>query len=67
MNMIPSLVWTVPPLKKYLKASFQKIKARLLFATKYDGQHKALLMADGSIAFVPADNIYVSVFSLYDL
>ena len=45
----------------------QKIRVNLIFAVKYNGRHKARLVADGSLTPEPAENIYSGVVSLRHL
>ena len=45
----------------------QKIRVNLVFAVKYNGRHKARLVADGSLTPEPAENIYSGVVSLRHL
>ena len=46
--------------KKVMNAppGYQKIRAHLIFAVKYDGRHKARLVADGHLTPEPAESIY---------
>ena len=46
--------------KKVLNApsGYQKIRVHLIFAVKYDGRHKARLVADGQLIPEPAESIY---------
>ena len=55
--------------KKILNAppNHQKIRLNLIFAVKYNGRHKARLVADGSLTPEPAENIYSGVVSLRHL
>ena len=55
--------------KKILNAppNHQKIRVNLIFAVKYNGRHKARLVADGSLTPEPAENIYSGVVSLRHL
>ena len=43
---------------------YDKIKVHLLFAVKFDGRHKARLVADGHLTPEPIENIYSGVVSL---
>ena len=64
----PKAKWD-PQHKKILNAppNHQKIRVNLIFAVKYNGRHKARLVADGSLTPVPAENIYSGVVSLRHL
>ena len=55
--------------KKVINAppGYQKIRAHLIFAVKYDGRHKARLVADGHLTPEPAESIYSGVVSLRNL
>ena len=55
--------------KKILNAppNHQKIRVNLIFAVKYNGRHKARLVADGSLTPEPAENINSGVVSLRHL
>ena len=55
--------------KKIINAppNHQKIRVNLIFAVKYNGRHKARLVADGSLTPEPAENIYSGVVSLRHL
>ena len=46
---------------------YHKIKVHLVFAVKFDGRHKARLVADGHLAPEPIENIYSGVLSLRNL
>ena len=46
---------------------YHKIKVHLVFAVKFDGRHKARLVADGHLTPGPAENIYSGVVSLRNL
>ena len=61
----PRAKWD-PQHKKILNAppNHQKIKVNLIFAVKYNGRHKARLVADGSLTPEPAEIIYSGVVSL---
>ena len=52
--------------KKFLSAppNHQKIRVNLIFAAKYNGRHKAKLVAYGSLTPEPVENIYSGVVSL---
>ena len=50
------------PLKGY-----HKIKVHLVFAVKFDGRHKARLVADGHLTPEPIENIYSVVVFLRNL
>ena len=46
---------------------YHRIKVHLVFAVKFDGRHKARLVADGHLAPEPIENIYSGVVSLRNL
>ena len=46
---------------------YQKIRVHLIFAVKYDGRHKARLVADGHLTPEPDKSIYSGVVSLRNL
>ena len=46
---------------------YHKIKVHLVFAVKFDGRHKARLVADGHLTLEPVENIYSGVVSLGNL
>ena len=46
---------------------YHRIKVHLVFAVKFNGRHKARLVADGHLTPEPAENIYSSVVSLKNL
>ena len=46
---------------------YHRIKVHLVFAVKFDGRHKARLVADGHLTPEPAENIYSCVVSLRNL
>ena len=46
---------------------YQKIRVHLIFAVKYDGRHKARLVADGYLTPEPVESIYSGVVSLRNL
>ena len=46
---------------------YHKIKLHLVFAVKFDGRHKARLVADGYLTSEPIENIYSGVVSLRNL
>ena len=46
---------------------YHRIKVHLVFVVKFDGRHKARLVADGHLAPEPAENIYSGVVSLRNL
>ena len=46
---------------------YQKIRVHLVFAVKYDGRHKARLVADGHFTPEPVESIYSGVVSLRNL
>ena len=43
---------------------YHRIKVYLLFAVKFDGRHKAILVAEGQLNPEPIENIYSGVVSL---
>ena len=43
---------------------YHRIKVHLVFAVKFDGRHKARLVADGHLTPEPIENIYSGVVSL---
>ena len=55
--------------KKVMNAhpGYQKIRVHLIFAVKYDGRHKARLVADGHLTPEPVESIYSGVVSLRNL
>ena len=55
--------------KKVINATpgYQKIRVHLIFAVKYDGRHKAKLVADGHLTPEPVESIYSGVVSLSNL
>ena len=46
---------------------YHRIKVHLVFAVKFDGRHKARLVADGHLPPQPIENIYSGVVSLRNL
>ena len=46
---------------------YHRIKVHLVFAVKFDGRHKARLVADGHLTAEPIENIYSGVVSLRNL
>ena len=46
---------------------YHRIKVHLVFAVKFDGRHKARLVADGHITLEPIEHIYSGVVSLRNL
>ena len=46
---------------------YHRIKVHLVFAVKFDGRHKARLVADGKLTPEPIENIYSGVVSLRNL
>ena len=46
---------------------YQKIRVQLVFAVKYDGRHKARLVADGQLTPEPVESNYSGVVSLRNL
>ena len=55
--------------KKVLNAppGYQKIRVHLIFAVKYDGRHKARVVANGHLTPEPVESIYSGVISLRNL
>ena len=55
--------------KKVMNAppGYQKIRVHLVFAVKYDGRHKARLVADGHLTPEPVESINSGVVSLRSL
>ena len=49
------------------KVSYHSIKVHLVFAVKFDGRHKARLVADGHLTPEPIENIYSGAVSLRNL
>jgi hypothetical protein len=45
----------------------KKIRVHLVFGVKYDGRHKARLVADGHLTEVPLESVYSGVVSLQGL
>ena len=43
---------------------YHRIKVHLVFGVKFDGRHKARLVADGHLTPEPIENIYSGVVSL---
>ena len=46
---------------------YQNIRVHLILAVKYDGRHKARVVADGHLTAEPVESIYSGVFSLRNL
>ena len=46
---------------------YHRIKVHLVFAVKFDGRHKARLVADGHLTPEPIENIYSGAVSLRNL
>ena len=46
---------------------YHRIRVHLVFAVKFDGRHKARLVADGHLTPEPIENIYSGVVSLRNL
>ena len=46
---------------------YQKIRVHLIFAVKYDGRHKASLIADGHLTPEPVESSYSGIVSLRNL
>ena len=64
--------WDIAILDKHKKVvnplkGYHRIKVRLVFAAKFDGRHKARLVADGHLTPDPIENIYSGVVSLRNL
>ena len=64
--------WDKANLDKHKKVKnppkgYQRIKVHLVFAVKFDGRHKARLVADGHLTPEPIENIYSGVVSLRNL
>ena len=55
--------------KKFMNTpkGYDRIKVHLVFAVKFDGKHKARLVADGHQTPEPIENIYSGVVSLRNL
>ena len=51
MGFKPQTILNAPP-------NHQKIRVNLIFAVKFNGRHKARLVADGSLTPDPVENIY---------
>ena len=64
--------WDTAILDKHEKVrnslkGYHRIKVHLVFAVKFDGRHKARLVADGHLTPEPIENIYSGVVSLRNL
>ena len=64
--------WDKAVLDKHKKVTnppkgYHRIKVLLVFAVKFDGRHKARLVADGHLTPEPIENIYSGVVSLRNL
>ena len=64
--------WDKAILDKHKKVTnppkgYHRIKVHLVFAVKFDGRHKARLVADGHLTPEPIENIYSGVVSLRNL
>ena len=64
--------WDKATLDKHKKVTishkcYHRIKVHLVFAVKFDGRHKARLVADGHLTPEPIENIYSGVDSLRNL
>ena len=64
--------WDTPIHDKYKEVKnppkgYRRIKVHLVFAVKFDGRHKARLVADGHLTPEPIENIYSGVVSLRNL
>ena len=55
--------------KKVMKPpkGYHRIKVHVVFAVKFDGRHKAILVVDGHLTPEPTENIYSGVVSLRNL
>ena len=65
-------VWDKASLDKHKKVmnlnkDYHRIKVHLVFTVKFDGRHKARLVADGHLTPEPIENIYSGVVSLRNL
>ena len=65
-------MWDKEILDKHKKVKnppkgYHRIKVHLVFAVKFDGRHKARLVADGHLTPEPIQNIYSGVVSLRNL
>ena len=65
-------MWDKAILAKHKKVmnppkGYHRIKVHLVFAVKFDGRHKARLVADGHLTPEPIENIYSGVVSLRNL
>ena len=58
---------TMPTIRGYSMPNHQKIRVNLIFVVKFNGRHKARLVADGSLTPDPVENIYSGVVSLRHL
>ena len=61
--------WDIAILDKHKKSMnspkrYHQIRVHLVFAVKFDGRHKARLVADGLLSPEPIENIYSGVVSL---
>ena len=56
-----------PQMNPKYTSHHQRIRVNLIFAVKYNGRHKARLVADGSLTPDPVENIYSGVVSLRHL
>ena len=64
--------WDIAILDKHKKVmnppkGYHMIKVHVVFAAKFDGRHKATLVADGHLTPEPIENIYSGVVSLRNL
>ena len=64
--------WDKAILDKHKKVTnppkgYHRIKVHLVFAVKFDGRHKARLVADGLLTPEPIENVYSGVVSLRNL
>jgi Reverse transcriptase (RNA-dependent DNA polymerase) len=48
-------------------AGYRKIRVHFVFAVKYDGRHRARLVADGQLTETPLESVYSGVVSLRSL
>ena len=64
--------WDKAILEKHEKVmnspkGYDRIKVQLVFTVKFDGRHKASLVADGHLTPEPVENMYSNVVSLRNL
>ena len=46
---------------------YKKIKVHLVFYVNHDGRHKARLVADEHLTYIPINSVYLGVVSLRDI